>query len=224
MGYHRDLSEFSIDEFQKRLENQYLPPSRNILRENTTERFDYFKSIGVNNIKDLIQLLKKKDNFNKLSKINCFSGDYLTLLLRELNGILPKPNKLSEFSIIQNETIAKLEKIGVKNTFQLFDRVFNKSKRNELAKALEIDDEEIHKLAKLTDLSRIKWAGVKFAELLYHTEFDTLEKIVNANPIDLHKDICEHNKALNIYKGNIKLKDIEIFIDAAKETSIEIMY
>jgi metallo-beta-lactamase class B len=37
----------------------------------------------------------KKDKFAELLKIDCLSGDYLTILLRELNSMLPKPSNLA---------------------------------------------------------------------------------------------------------------------------------
>ena len=76
-----------------------------ILKEKLGERFGYFKNMGVNNVRELIQLLKKKEKLAELSKIDCFSGDYLTILLRELNSTLPKPNKLTDFVEISKDTI-----------------------------------------------------------------------------------------------------------------------
>ena len=93
MGYYIDIEKITIDEYREKLESGYLPPSRMILKDKLDERFEYFKSIGIRNVKGLIQLLKKKDKFIELSAIDCLSNEYLTVLLRELKSILPKPNK-----------------------------------------------------------------------------------------------------------------------------------
>lgn len=224
MGYYIDLESISIDQYKKKLESGYLPPSRMILKEKIDERLDYFKSIGINNVKELIRILKKKDKIEELSKLDNLSGDYLKILLRELNSTLPKPNKISEFSGISKEIPLKLAKIGIKNTKNLYDKVITKAGREELAKTTGINKTEVLELTKLTDLSRIKWVGVNFARMLYDLGFDTVEKASKADPVNLHKRVNEINKEKGIYKGHIGLNDIRIFVNAAKEVPQEVEY
>lgn len=224
MGYYIDLVKISIDKYKTKLESAYLPPSRMILKDRLDERFEYFKSIGIKNVKELIQLLKKKDKLTELQKVNCLSGDYLTILLRELNSTLPKPNKIGEFTGISNDTMVRLEKIGIKDTVKLFDRVVTAKRRKELAKTTGITDTEILELTKLTDLSRIKWVGVTFARMLYELGIDTVEKASKADPEKLHVSINQLNKEKSIYKGRIGLNDMKIFVNAAKEIPLEIEY
>jgi hypothetical protein len=81
MGYYIDLSSISIDSYKAKLESSDMLPSRMILKDKLDERFNYFKSIGIKTVQDLQQTLKKKDKFADLSKANCLSGDYLTILL-----------------------------------------------------------------------------------------------------------------------------------------------
>ena len=224
MGYYIDLEKIAIDDYKTKLETAYLPPSRLILKEKLDERIGYFKSIGIKNVKELIQLLKKRDKLAELSKVDCLSGDYLTILLRELNSTLPKPNKIAEFPGISKDTIDKLEKIGIKNTEKLYDKVLTKSDRQKLAGSTGISDKEILELTKLTDLSRIKWVGVTFARMLYDLEVDTVEKASKSDPVDLHTRINQLNKEKRIYKGQIGLNDMKIFENAAKEIPLEIEY
>jgi hypothetical protein len=112
MGYYVDLSQISLDQYRHKLEVTYLVPSRIILKERLEERFGYFKNLGIKNLNELIQTLRNKKRFIELSKVGIFSGDYLVILLRELNSIHPKPNKISDFKGISPETILKLEKSG----------------------------------------------------------------------------------------------------------------
>ena len=58
MGYYIDLEKISLDDYFLKLETAYLPPSRMMLKENSRQRFDYFKSMGINNIQELIQILR----------------------------------------------------------------------------------------------------------------------------------------------------------------------
>lgn len=224
MGYYIDLGKITIDAYLTKLESAYLPPSRLILKEKLDERFGYFKSIGIKNVKELIQLLKKKDKFAVLSNVDCLSGDYLTILLRELNSTLPKPNKITDFTGISKDTISKLEKTGIKNTEKLYDKVIKKADRSKLAETIKITERDILELTKLTDLSRIKWVGVTYAQILYDLGIDTVEKVSKSDPIDLHTMINQMIKKKNIFKGSIGLTDVKILIEAATEIPLEIEY
>lgn len=224
MGYHIDLEKISIDNYRTKLETAYLPPSRMILKDRLDERFGYLKSLEIKNVKELIQILKKKDKFSELQNVECLSGDYLTILLRELNSILPKPVKVREFKGIPKETITKLEKSGIKNTVKLFDCVINYESRKKLASDTGIQDNEMLALTKLTDLSRIRWVGTTFARMLLDLGVDTVEKVSQADPVDLHTKVNQLNKEKNIYKGQIGLNDMKILVDFAKDVPLDIKY
>ena len=224
MGYYIDLEKITIDDYRVKLESAYLPPSRLILRDKLDERFGYFKSIGIKNVKGLILLLKKKDKFAELLKIECLSADYLTILLRELNSTLPKPNKISDFIEIAKGTISNLEKIGISNTEKLYDKVVKESDRQKLADSTGINYQDILELTKLADLSRIKWVGVTYAQMLYDLGVDTVEKVSKSDPINLHARINQMIKEKNIFKGAIGLNDVKILIESASELPLDIEY
>jgi hypothetical protein len=224
MGYYIDLGKITIDDYRMKLETAYLPPSRLILKEKLDERFGYFKRIGINNVKELIQLLKKKDKFDELSMIECLSADYLTILLRELNSTLPKPNKISDFVGITKGTISKLHDVGLSDTEKLFNKVIKKTDRKRLAESTGINSQDILELTKLADLSRIKWVGVTYAQLLYQLGVDTVEKVSKSDPSDLHVRINLLIKEKKIFKGAIGLNDVRILIESAGELPFEIEY
>ena len=224
MGYYIDLETISIDEYREKLKSAYLPPSRRILRERAEERFGYFKEIGIKNVKELIQLLKKKNEFNELQKIECLSGDYLTILLRELKSTLPRPNRIKEFPGISAKTVEAFENMGIKNTVKLFPRIITEKDRKELAEATGIARSGILELTKLTDLSRIKWVGVTFARILYDIGIDTVEKASFAKPEELHQLINHYIRETGIYRGQIGLNDVKILIQAAREVPGDIEY
>jgi len=224
MGYYIDLEHISIDKYQQYIEKSDLLPSRRIIKENLSERFSYFKNIGITNVLELQRMLKKNDKLTELAKINCFSTDYLKILLREINSIQPKPTKISEFKGISPDTIKTLEKHGFQNTFKLFDKIKTKNNRNELAKITGISAEEILELTKLTDLSRIRWVGATFARMLYDIGIDTVEKAANSNFTDLHLKINQTNKEKKYFNGNIGLNDMKLLVNAAKEIPLEVEY
>jgi len=224
MGYYIDLEKLSIDDYRLKLESAYLPQSRMILKDRLDERFACFKNIGISNVKGLIQLLKKKDKFAELSKMDPFSGDYLTILLRELNSILPKPNKIADFVGIARETVDNLEKNGISNTETLYNKATNKSDRQKLADSTGTKYQDILKLTGLSDLSRIKWVGVTYAQMLYDSGIDSVEKVSKSDPNDLHALINQMIKDKNIFKGAIGLNDVKILVESACELSLDIEY
>ncbi len=224
MGYYIDLEKISIDNYKKKIESSYLPPSRMILKDRLEERFGYFKSMGITNVKGLIHLLKKKDKFAELSKVDIFSDDYLTILLREMNSTLPKPNKITDFISISTGTISNLEKVGISNTEKFYNRVIKISDRQKLTDSTGIKYDDILELTKLADLSRIKWVGATYAQLLYDLGVDTVEKVSKSDPKELHVLINQMIKERNIFKGSIGLNDVMILVESANELPLEIEY
>jgi len=160
----------------------------------------------------------------ELTKLECFKGDYLTILLRELNSMLPKPNKISEFKGISQEAIKKLEAIGFTNTLKLYPRILTPKARIELSETTGIPYNHILELAKLTDLSRIRWVGATFARMLYDLGIDSLEKAANVNPETLHQQLNELNAKANYFKGHIGLNDIRIFVQIAGEVPVKVEF
>lgn len=224
MGYYIDFDKFTIDNYRIKLKSIYLPPSRMVLKDRIDERFGYFESIGINNLKELILLLRNKNKFAELSAINFLTTDYLTILLRELNSLLPKPRKLSEFTFVNKEITQHLEKIGISNTEQLYNKVITETDRQKLADSIGIKYQEILELTKLADLSRIKWVGITYAQMLYDLGVDTVEKVTVSNPNELHLRINQLIKEKNIFKGAIGLNDVNILIESASELSLDIKY
>jgi hypothetical protein len=224
MGYHIDLGQISIDGYAAKLPTAYLPPSRRVLKERVGERFGHFKALGVENVKGLMQLLKSKEQNTALQKLECFKRDYLVILLRELNSMLPKPNKIRDFRGISTETVSRLEKIGIKNTAQLYPKVLTPGLRQNLAAEASVPIAEIIELTRLTDLSRIRWAGATFARMLYDLGIDSVEKVTKASPEMLHERVNKFNKEKQVYKGTIGLNDFRVFVEASKEVPLEIGY
>ena len=224
MGYHIDLSSLSIDAYKEKLKTCHLPPSRQILRQKIDERMDYFKSTGLVTVRDLLLMLKKKGNFLKISAASSMSEEYLKILLRELNSLLPKPNKLSEFPRIAPPTVSALEAAGIRNTFHLFEHIKTSDSREKLARDTGIPQSSIMELTSLTDLSRIKWVGATFARMLYDLGIDTAEKVSRADPEWLHKELNDLNRKQAFFNGTIGLNDIRILTDTASDVSFEIEY
>jgi hypothetical protein len=224
MGYYIDLESISLEDFQEKLRTSYVLPSRLILKEKLDKRFEYFQKMGINNIQQLLEVLKDKKKLAEIARIDCFPEAYLKNLYRELNSFHPKPNKMKDFQDIPGEVVSMLDKAGIKDTVDLFDKVKTPKNRKSFATETGISNSDLLKLTKLTDLSRIRWVGVMFARILYESGFDTLEKVANADYMELYYRIIQTNKEKNLYKGKIGPNDMRLCVHAAKEVPLEIEY
>ncbi|MDX9883958.1 MAG: DUF4332 domain-containing protein [Prolixibacteraceae bacterium] len=222
MGYYIDFKSLSIDDFQSKLAAADLLPSRCLLKEKLTERFDCFRQKEIRNVYELQQTLKKKSKIEEFARTGIFDENYLIVLLREINSMQPKPCKIEEFRGISPETVACLAKSGVLTTAQLFDRVKTVLARKELSQEAGIPETEILLLAHLADLNRIRWVGATFARMLYDSGYCSASDLAWADYNQLHHQINQLNKKQNLFKGAIGLHDMKLCVEAAGEVSSEI--
>ncbi|NJO90487.1 MAG: DUF4332 domain-containing protein [Chloroflexia bacterium] len=224
MGYYIDFENISIESYRDELKTASLTKSRLTLKENTNEIFGKIKKQNINTVNDLQKALKTKEKLKAFSEKSGIDEEYLTILIREINSNQQKPNKIKDFPNIPGEIIEKLERLGIKDTFQLFQRVIDDDARKSFCKESGIDKEGILKLAKLADLSRIRWVNHTFAYVLYEIGYDTVEKVINADYEQLHKKVNQLNQEQTIYKGHIGVNDMKLTIEAAKKVSLDIEY
>ena len=224
MGYYIDFDKLSIEAYQNILESAHLPPGRMVLKERLSECFSYLKNTGIMNVRELIQLLKNKDSFTEISDIDCFKTGYLAVLLREINSIIPKPNKIADFTTISTDAIQKLENEGFKNTEQLYYYVITDEGRKELARKTGIHYDDMLKLAKLADLSRIKWVSATYAEILLEAGVNSVEEVGKADPCVLHEKINHILEEKKNYKVRIGINDVNILIESAAIVPSEIQF
>ena len=60
--------------------------------------------------------------------------------------------------------------------------------------------------------------------MLNALEVDTVKKVSESDPIDLHARINQMIKENNIFKGAIGLNDVKILIESANELPLDIEY
>jgi hypothetical protein len=213
--YFIDIERISLKKYRTILEKSELLPGRRILYEKTKERFELLEQNGISNLLQLVQALKTSDKIKKLSKETNIPTDYLTILRREVNRLLPKPVSISDFPDVDKSMITKLDKRGIKNTLQLFDQCDTKKKRTALAKEAEILITDLEELTKLSDLSRIWGVGPIFCRIFYETGANTVNKVSIANAAELHKQLMTINENKNYTKAKFTIKDVQLCIDIA---------
>jgi hypothetical protein len=183
-----------------------------------------FQQQGIITVHELYKVLKNKNKLSELSKLAPLDESYLTILLREIGSMIPKPMKITEFNCLSADTVSKLDKLGLTDTIKLFNKVQTKFERDTLAKQTGIPVEELLTVTKLTDLSRIRWVGATFAMMLLEIGFDTVEKVSKTDFMLIHEKINALNKQKHYFKGQIGANDIRYCVEAAGELPFEIEY
>jgi hypothetical protein len=169
-------------------------------------------------MKALIEKIKTQEKMAVFSEETNIPLDYLEILKREINSYQPKPIILSDIPEINPDHIERLSIAGIKNTKQLFEKTLLREEREKLSDITGIDYSSIVELAKMADISRIRWVGPLFVRIIIITGIDTVEKITNTSPVLFFDKIMEAIKIKN-YKNvnNITAGDIGRCIEYAKK-------
>jgi len=224
MGYFIDLKQISIERYKTILKSADLIPSWRVLKESIDENLDRIKEQDIQNLQELKDALKTKESALLFSKQSGLPEDYAMVLRRAIKGYHPKPNRIKDFPNVSENTARKLEKVGIKNTVRLFDSILTPASREVLSEQTGIDQDEVLKLTKLTDISRIRWVNHTFAYVLYEAGYDTVEKMANVDYTELYETVKQLNAERKFYKAHIGLSDMQLLVQLAKELSLDVVY
>lgn len=224
MGYYIDLKNISIDKYKEILKTAELIPSWKVLEKDIDKNLDIIKNFNIKNLDELLIAFKDKDKIQKFSKQSGLQEDYLAVLKRVVNGYRQKPNRIKDFTCVTEDTVVKLEKVGIKDTLKLYDMILTDEKRSALSNKTGISKDELMKLAKLTYLSRIRWVNHTFAYVLLEAGYDAAEKVANADYQELYKTVKQLNEERKLYNAHIGVRDMKMVVEAAKDLKFEIKY
>ena len=93
---------------------------------------------------------------------------------------------IKEFLNIDQDHVKKLAAIGIKNVEQMLKRGKTKEQRKQLSKQLDIPENAILELVKLSDITRIGYVKKKLSRLYYDAGLDSPAKIAEFEPKQLH--------------------------------------
>ena len=223
-NYYIDLEIYSLARFKQELIKSELLPSRRILKEQIDNRFKILEQNGIENLQDLVNLLKTPKKAKEFAERSGLPQDYILILRREVNSYLPKPVPLEKFPGIEKNTLNKLNSNGIKNTGHLFKIIKTHEDRAKLAAETKTNPEEIVELTKLTDLSRVKWIGPVFARMFLDSGTDTVEKLSKADAKTLYRKLIEINEEKGYTKGRFIESDVELCIKVSKMVPRAINY
>jgi len=93
---------------------------------------------------------------------------------------------LKDFLDVDLKVVKKLASIGITNVEEMLEAGAKKKQRIDLVRRLEIPEEKILELVKLSDITRIGYVKRKLARLYYNAGLDSPEKIAKFEPEELH--------------------------------------
>jgi len=213
--YHLDLENISLDQYRQTLESAELIPSRRSLKEDIDTRFSRLKTLGITNLAEFLMAVKNANKTAELSQNADLSVEYLTLLRREVNALLPKPRNLRDFPGVDPATVENLAALGISNTKQLYENSLSRQQLTELAQQAGIEPATLLELVKLSDLSRVYGVGPVFARLLYDAGIDSVRAIARADSSRLFDKLAKAYLAAGNSRVDFKERDVAFCIQMA---------
>lgn len=213
--YHLDLRNISLEQYRQTLKEAELIPSRRILKEQIDSRFARLQAQDISNLAEFLDAVRSTGKIKELAGRMGLTEEYLTLLRREVNALLPKPKNLRDFPGIDPEIPQKLAERGIKNSKQLFEIALTRKQRMELAEKSGINPKDLLELVRLSDLSRVYGVGPVFARLLYDAGIESVEAIARADSSQLFDKLAEAYLAAGNDRVDFKERDIAFCIQMA---------
>jgi len=217
-SYHIDTEKYSLQRFKHNLETRNMIPSRVILKVDLDNRFNILKMNGITNLKELMERLKTKPKIESFSNETGLPIDYLTILNREAKSYLPNPVRLDKFAGIPANYVNSLDRIGIKNSRQLFYAAKAKDDRQSLAQQADIPIDILDELVSLSDLVRTYGVGPVFARLIYDVGIKSIKEFVEITAEEFIRIYEEHEGK----KADFGVSDIEFSLVIARELDIAV--
>ncbi len=213
-SFHLDDQSLGLDWLEERLRNTDLIPSQKPLLDGVSEKISALAEAGVHSLGDLRAALKTEKSLISLSRRSAVEADYLQSLRRAVNGFFPKPRAFKDINWLNEKTIACLDKLGLKNTRQLFEAA--SSGVTGLVKETGLDRSQLRDFMSISDLCRIQWVSPNFARVLAAAGFESAAAVAHADPETLFHAITRANEGARFYRGKVGLRDVRRLVTAAR--------
>ena len=118
----------------------------------------------------------------------------------------------------------KLTAVGIETVDQLLEKGKDAKGRKALEEETGIRHDLILTWVNHADLFRIKGVGPQFSELLEASGVDTVKELRNRNAANLAAKLLEVNEAKHLCKRTPVEKEVQKFIDLAKELEPAVTY
>lgn len=156
-------------------------------------------------VEDLRHYYEEKNNKNMIKAVE------------EMRYKFTPPYKLKDLDNISKEYLDKLQDIGIKTNNQFLYTCKTESERKGLSIKTNIPLEEINKIAKLSDLTRIFAVKGTRAKLYYEAGIDTVEKISELDAKELRDTVIKYIEESGFDGIATLVKEAEFTVNFAKK-------
>jgi predicted flap endonuclease-1-like 5' DNA nuclease len=134
------------------------------------------------------------------------------------------PSSISDLDGFSSTLAVRLKRAGIRTTEKLLESAKSLKGRQKLAKATEIDEKMLLRVANLIDRMRIKGVGQEYAELLEAAGVVTVKELRYRNPGRLAKAMAEANVKRKLVRAPPSEHTIGRWIEDAKKLPVKISY
>jgi len=143
---------------------------------------DLIENVKKQSAKGPLYVLMNYFRFREDETLLKFTGKLREERTKKTRKIFP----IKEFLDVNPEHIKKLADIGIKNVEQMLEAGKKKKQREDLSKQLNIPEEAILELVKLSDITRMGYIKTKLSRLYYNSGLDSPEKVSKFKSDELH--------------------------------------
>ena len=119
---------------------------------------------------------------------------------------------------------AKLREVGIRTTNKLLKKGATPEGRKEIAETSGISHELILEWVNLADLYRVKGVGSEYSDLLEEAGVDTVVELSKRVAEHLHAKMLEFNQAKNLVNKMPGVKQVDKWIQHAKQLPKVVTY
>ncbi|MCF6203877.1 MAG: DUF4332 domain-containing protein [Methylococcaceae bacterium] len=123
---------------------------------------------------------------------------------------------VSELRGIKEDAAKKLKDLKIKDSDQFLSASRTPAQRKILAEQVNLEPQEILRLANSADLSRVKGIGGAFSDLLEKAGVDTVKELAMRRPDNLHTKISEINDKEDLVKQAPSTTQVNAWVEEAK--------
>ncbi len=133
-------------------------------------------------------------------------------------------SKLTTIEGIGEVYESKFIEVGIKSVEALLEAGATKKGRIDLAEKTGISEKLVLKFVNHADLFRIKGIGGEYAELLEAAGVDTVVELAGRRPDNLTVKLAEVNEEKKLVRRVPVVKDVEKWVEQAKELPRAVFY
>jgi len=208
--YSINLAKITLDEFERILFTAQLLPSQKGILNNLSLNMQKLEIKGFGNLRELQNLLKKKNEYDLISKDIGVNIEFLILLNRMVNSFVVKVVALEKLEVFTGEELMLLSNENIKNTEHFYEVLRISGQIENLSINLHIPINKLEYALHIIDLLRINGVGVEYAKTLYHIGIKSVDDYNKTPSETILKSVQEFNKHnKNHNKATLGISDID---------------